>query len=105
MDSHRLTIRLQESDFEKLSLMAKKKGYSINEFIVVMLERYIDIENGSYELGTLEVQRLNQIIEACNVMAINMASLESTVTNGFDSFLQLTRGDNYLLEDEDADFL
>lgn len=102
-DSHRLTLRLADTDFNKLAYWAQNKGVSINEFVVIALERYIDIENGNYQLPTLEVQRLNQLIEAQSVMSQNMQSLETIVISGFDSLLSLTKGDNYLLEQEDGE--
>ena len=39
-ETHRLTVRLTESDFEKLTYWAKREGYSINEFLPVLLEQY-----------------------------------------------------------------
>lgn len=102
-DTHRLTLRLYESDFEKLSYWANKQGISINEFVPVMLEQYIAIANGDYELPTLEVKRLNQLIESQSVMSRDMQSLTSVVISGFDSLLKLTKGDNYLLEGEDGE--
>ena len=101
--SHRLTLRLPETDFEKLSYWAKKADMSINEFVPVLLDMYISIKNGDYQLPTLEIQRLNQLIETVNVLSRNMQSLESITVNGFDSLLSLTKGDNYLLEDDDSD--
>lgn len=102
--THRVTLRFGDKDYEKLQYWAKKSAMSVNEFAVVMLELYIDIQNGNYQLPTLEVQRLNQLIEHQAVMSRNLKSLESIVISGFDSLLSLTKGDNYLLE-EDADDL
>lgn len=102
-ESHRLTLRLPQVEYEKLAYWAKRKEVSINEFVPMLLEQYIDIENGNYQLPTLEVQRLNQLIESMAVMSRNMQALETIVTSGFDSLLSLTRGDNYLLEQEDGD--
>ena len=34
---------------------------------------------------------------------MNVASLENVTVHGFDSLLNLTRGDNYLLDEEDGD--
>lgn len=101
--SHRLTLRLPQTDYERLAHWAKKKEMSINEFVPMLLDFYIDIQNGDYQLPTLEIQRLNQLIESQAVMSRNMQALESIVVNGFDSLLSLTKGDNYLLEDEDGE--
>ena len=100
---HRLTLRLSQTDYEKLAHWAQKKEMSINEFVPVLLEQYIDIYNGNYQLPSLEVQRLNQLIESQAVLSRNIQALESIIVNGFDSLLSLTKGDNYLMEDEDGE--
>lgn len=97
-DTHRLTLRLREVDYRQLAYWAEHEGYSINEFVPLLVERFVAIENGNYNLPSLEVQRLNQLVESMAVMSRNVQSLESIVTSGFDSLLGLTRGDNYLLE-------
>lgn len=102
--SHRLTVRLTDKDFDRLSYWADKASLSINEFIPVILDRWVDIENGNYELPTLEIQRLNQLVDVVLGLSSNIQSLESVTINGFDSLLKLTKGDNYLLENEDGEF-
>lgn len=95
--TRRLTLRFTEEDAGKLEYWAEKEGLSVNQFIVRAMERWIDIENGNYELPTLEVQRLNQLVELLAVVSRNQQTLETIITSGFDSLLSLTRGDNYLL--------
>ena len=99
----RVTLRLSEEDYERLSYWADRKGFSVNEFVPVLLDRYVDIENGDYQLPTLEAARMNQLLDAVTAMSRNMESLTSIVVSGFDSLLQLSRGDNYLLEPEDGE--
>lgn len=99
----RVTLRMEPEDTERLDYWASKAGLSRNEFVLRMLERWIDIENGNYQLPTLEIQRLNQLIESMSVLSRNVQTLEQVVTSGFDSLLGLTRGDNYLLEQTDDD--
>lgn len=100
---HRLTVRLREADFQKLSYWAEHEGCSMSELIVVMLDQYAGIKSGNYELPTLEIRRLNQLIDAQTSMSQNLQSLEQIVVRGFDSLLGLTRGDNYLLEAESSE--
>lgn len=95
---HRLTVRLSDNDFDRLSYWAGKANLSINEFILLMLDRWVDIENGNYQLPTLEVARLNQLIDVVLALSNNIQTLETISINGFDSLLKLTKGDNYLLE-------
>ena len=98
---HRVTLRFTESDHARMQYWAERADCSVNEFIILMLEQWIDIQNGNYQLPSLEVQRLNQLVESVQVLSQSMGSLESIVTSGFDSLLSLTRGDNYLLEQID----
>lgn len=103
--THRLTLRLSDKDYDRLSYWADHVGVSMNEFVPMILDRWVDIENGNYELPTLEAARLNQLIDTVLGMSKNMQSLETVVINGFDSLLQLTKGDNYLLaHQEDGEF-
>lgn len=102
-DYHRLTVRISEDEYNKLSYWAQHEGFSINEFVPVMLDRYISIENGNYQLPTLEAQRINQIVDVLRTLSHDIESLTVTTTSGFDSLLRLTRGDNYLLVDSDEE--
>lgn len=103
LDVHRVTLRLNDKDYDRLSYWADKHGVSVNEFVPMLLDRWVSIENGDYQLPTLEQARLNQLIEVIVGMSSNVQSLESVVINGFDSLLKLTKGDNYLLEHEDGE--
>lgn len=101
--THRVTTTLSEAEFKTLEFWAEKKGVSINEYLKDALQLAIRWENKDYDLPTLEIQRLNQMLDVITVLSSNVQSLESVVVSGFDSLLGLTRGDNYLLEQEDGD--
>lgn len=103
MDGHRISTTLSEPTFQRVKYWAEKHGVSINEYLADAAETAIKHENRDYDLPTLEIQRLNQLIDAITVLSSNSQSLEQTVISGFDSLLGLTRGDNYLLEDEDGE--
>lgn len=96
----RVSVTLTEEEFEILKFWADKKGISINDYLRDAIELAYRRENKDYDLAPLEVQRLNQLIDVITVLSSNIQSLESVTTSGFNSLLGLTRGDNYLLEDE-----
>lgn len=98
-NDHRLTVRIPEKLFAQLSYWADLNQVSINDYVQECIEHKIRYENKDYDLPVLEVQRLNQLIDAINVLSSNVQSLEHITASGFDSLLGLTRGDNYLLED------
>lgn len=102
---HRLTVRLTEKDFERLEYWSSKINASINEFIPIILDRWIAIENGNYELSTLEQKRLNQLIDVVKGLSIDIQNQGRIMSAGFESLTQLTKGDNYLFDShEDGEF-
>lgn len=103
VNDHRLTVRIPEKLFQQLSYWADLNQVSINDYVQECIEHKIRFENKDYDLPVLEVQRLNQLIDAINVLSSNVQSLEHITSSGFDSLLGLARGDNYLLEDEEGD--
>ena len=96
-------MRLTDDEYQQLKYWAAKEEVSINEWMTETIQRSIKFKNGDYDLPTLEQQRLNQLIDAITVLSSNTQSLENIVISGFDSLLGLTRGDNYLIEDEDGE--
>lgn len=101
--SHRVTATLDDDTFERLKYWASKHDMSINEYLNESIELAIRRENKDYDLPELEIQRLNQLIDVITVLSSNVKSLEDITVSGFDSLLELTRGDNYLLEAEDGE--
>lgn len=101
--NHRVTATVTEDTFQRIKYWADKKGISVNEYLCDAIDLMIAYENKDYDLPNLEQARLNQLIDQMVSMSANIHSLEMVVTNGFDSLIGLTRGDNYLLEHEDGE--
>jgi len=99
----KVQVRLTDDEYQQLTYWAAKDEVSINEWITEAIQRSIKFKNGDYDLLTLEQQRLNQLIDVVTTLSSNVQGLESVITSGFDSLLGLTRGDNYLLEEEDGE--
>lgn len=102
-DNHRITVTVTNDMYERLKYWSARHECSINEYLKHALEQSIAHENKDYDLPELEIQRLNQIVDVITVLSSNIQSLESVTISGFDSLLGLTRGDNYLLENEDGE--
>lgn len=102
-DIHRLTLRINEDDYQRLQYWAVRRGISANDYMIEALYAQIRRENGDYDIPTAEVARLNQLVDLVTGLSSNIKSLENVTISGFDSLLGLTRGDNYLLEQEDGD--
>jgi hypothetical protein len=99
----RKTIRLHPDTVERAKYWGSKQNLTENEYFVLAIEEKIARENGDYDLPTLEQMRLNQLIDEVRALSTNSANLEAVVTSGFGSLLGLTRGDSYLLDDEDGE--
>ncbi|MFD4574720.1 hypothetical protein ACFWNK_21860 [Streptomyces sp. NPDC058417] len=96
-------IRLNAVDKQRAEYWADKRGFSsLNEYVAEAVAEKIRRENLDYDLPTLEIARLNELVDQTAALAKNTANLERVVTMGFDSLIGLTRGDNYLLDDEDG---
>lgn len=98
----RLNVRLNPDQYEKLMYWSARREMSASDYLNLAFDEMIKKENGDYDLPTAEIARLNQLIEVIMSLSSNVKSLESVTVSGFDSLIGLTRGDNYLLEqDED----
>ncbi|MFE6939567.1 hypothetical protein [Streptomyces chartreusis] len=97
-------VRLAPDDKQRAKYWADKRGFSsVNEYVAEAVVEKIRRENLDYDLPTLEIARLNELVDQVAALAKNSANLERVVTTGFDSLIGLTRGDNYLLDDEDGE--
>jgi len=102
-DRYRFTASVDETTYTQVQYWAKKLGISINDFLRESIEHYIAYQNKDYDLPALEIQRLNQLVDTISILSSNVSSLEKVTVSGFDSLISLTRGDNYLLEQDDGE--
>lgn len=99
----RVPLRVHPDTKERAAYWASKANISVNEYMAMAVEEKVRRENGDYDLPTLEIARLNQLIDQMGSLATNVGNLERVTLTGFDSLMGLTRGDNYLLDEEDGE--
>lgn len=99
----RVPLRLHPDTKERAKYWASQANISVNEYATEALEEKIRRENGDYDLPTLEIARLGQLTDQIKAQAIEIANLTHVVTTGFASLMGLTRGDNYLLDEDDGE--
>ena len=99
----RRQFRIHTDTLERVKYWRSKRDLTENEYFVLAIEEKIARENGDYDLPTLEIMRLNQLIDEMRANSTNVANLEAIVTSGFASLMGLTRGDSYLLDDDDGE--
>lgn len=100
---YRVTVTLSSDAYEQLKYWSARHECSINEYLGDAIRKSIAYENNDFDVPNLLIQRINQLIDVITTLSSDIHSLESIVVSGFDSLLGLTRGDNYLLEDEDGE--
>lgn len=83
----------------KLEHFSKQENLSRSDFILEACESYINQIVTDFDIPTASVQRINQLVEGMISMENRMESLEKTVDTGLRSFIELSRGNNYLLEE------
>lgn len=99
----RRNVRLHRDTDQRAVYWADRGNISVNEYISEAVEEKIRRENGDYDLPTLEQARLAQILDELKSLSTNVANLETVVVSGHDSLMGLTRGENYLADDEDGE--
>lgn len=99
----RTVLRQHADDKQRAAYWADRRGYSsVNEYMAEAVAEKIRRENFDYDLPTLEIARLNQLVDEVAALSRNQANLERVMTSGFDAIIGLTRGDNYLRDQEDG---
>ncbi|PAE87672.1 hypothetical protein [Shouchella clausii] len=99
----RHNMRMYPEDYEFLVYWADRFGMEQTEFLITAMYHYVKWRNQDYDLPTAEIQRLNQLVDAVQNLAVSQEHLEKSVVNGMDAMLGIIRGENYLVEKEDGD--
>ena len=99
-NTKRMTVRVSDSEYATVQFWSSKLGLSENDFVREAIALKIIHSNVDYDLPTAEIQRLNQLVELISSLNSNVSNLEEVTVNGFNSLISLTRGDNYLLDDD-----
>ena len=96
----RFTVSVDTDTYTRLAYWSERKGLTKTEYVQDAIDHMIMWENKDYDLPTAEVARLNQLVDGLYNLSSRVSSLEKVIISGFESLLGLTRGDNYLLEED-----
>lgn len=105
VDTKRITVRISEDDYERLKYWAQREDIKMNDFVQESIHHYIRYLNHDLDLPDATVRRLNQLVDVIQILSSNQASLERTVVRGFESLMGMTRGENYLSDEETGELL
>lgn len=101
-DDKRITATVDADMYDKIQYIADKKGISVSEVLRDAIDLKIRYENEDYyPLAKLEAQRINQLVDHISILSSNIRNLENVTIEGFSSLLNLTKGDNYLYDEEE----
>ena len=104
-NTKRVTASVSEELYKQMVFWADKKGISINQYLYDALEQAIAWENQDYPLPTIELNRLEQLIDIVEGLRADVENVNQVVNAGFNSLITLTKGDHYLLDESDNDLL
>lgn len=100
----RVFTRLSKDEKQRAEYWAQRRGFpSVNAYMAEAVAEKIRRENLDFDIPDILTARINQLIDEVKANSTNTANLERVVTMGFDSLIGLTRGDNYLLDNEDGE--
>ena len=98
----RITATVDQDVYDKLQYIADKKGCSLSDILRDAIDLKIRYENEDYyPLAKIEATRLNQLVDHISILSSNVKNLENLTMEGFSSLLNLTKGDNYLFEEDE----
>ena len=103
VETKRVTATVDLKTFERLNFWADAEGVSINQFLNEAIDLAIDFKNHRYPMTTIMEARVNQLVDAVERNTSELRALSRTAVSGFESLVGLTRGDNYLLENESGE--
>ena len=100
----RITATIDQKVYDKLAKVAKDRDMSMSQLLRYIIDSFIhdDGSIGGTQFEMIMI-RLNQVTDALLQLANNANNLQRTTIEGISSLLQLTRGDNYLLHEDDDD--
>ena len=98
----RITATLDTDTYDKIVYIAEKKGMSISDILREAIDLKIRYENEDYyPLAKLEAERINQLVDHISILSSNIKNLENLTIEGFSSLINITKGDNYLYDEEE----
>lgn len=96
-------MRLHPDTIEQVSYWREKHELTEQEYLALAVEEKVARENGDFDVPVLGVQRLNELIDRVEGLTTSHVNLEKITVAGFESLLGMTRGDSYLMDEEDGE--
>lgn len=97
----RLNIRLDPDTRERISYWARRHDVSANEYMVEAVLEKIARENGDYDLPTLEMARLAQLVDEQRSQTTAVSNLARIVESMASSMTLVMAGNSYLADREE----
>lgn len=98
----RITATVDLETYEKLAAIAAKRNISVSRLLRNIIDSSIQ-NDGSIGATQFEMImiRLNQVTDALTQLGSNVNNLQKTSLDAITSLIKLTKGDNYLFDEED----
>lgn len=101
-DDKRITATLDAKTYDKLAYLAERDGISLSDALRDAVQLLIRYKNEDYyPLAKLEAERINQLVDHIALLSSNIRNLENLTIEGFSSLISITKGDNYLFDEDE----
>lgn len=98
----RITATLDIDTYDKIVYIAEKQNISLSDVLRDAIDLKIRYENEDYyPLAKLEAERMNQLVDHIGILSSNVKNLETLTIEGFSSLINITKGDNYLFDEDE----
>ena len=101
--NERISVTVDAKTKARVDYWADQKDITVNQFVKDAIYLAIDFENNNFPMTTITESRIAELIDAVNGLSANQATLEETIKSFINMMIQMTKGDNYLLDDYDSD--
>ena len=98
MSQTRLTVRIPQALYERLSLYGDRERINKNEVIISALRFYLDAQDGGAIFDSFGEQRMNQMVELMIGIQERLDGMTLENREFMDTMIRMTNGDNYLTD-------
>lgn len=93
-----VSMRVNSTLNEQLRYWSDKRELTLSEYMIDAVREKIARENGDYDLPTLEIGRLAQIVDELRTQSVTINNLEKTISSMLQSIIMLSRDPKYMIE-------
>lgn len=101
--NRKMSLRLTEDEYDKLSHYAEKWDMTKTDVILESFEHYVRWVNSDFDIPTAMVQKVNQLTDRMDKLTVSHNNLVKSNNSGFETLIGFYRGENYLSDIDEGE--